>query len=66
MKQIHRLTIAVPANDDVPDVVDDTAELQPSRFARVMFILEELTMRYKVARISYHKHVADVGVTESM
>lgn len=66
MQQIHCLAIAVSAHDDVPNLIDHTAELQTSRLARVILVLEELTMRHKVSRISYHKHVSNVRVAAEM
>lgn len=64
MQQVHRFAVAVPTNDDVPNVIDNAAQLKPSRFTRVVFVLKELTVRHEISSVSYHEHVPDVRVTE--
>lgn len=63
MQQIHGFAVAVPADDDVADVVHHAAKFKPSRLAREVFVLKELAVGHQVPGISYHKHVSDVGVT---
>lgn len=64
MQQVHRFAIAVTTNNDMSNVVDDTAKLKPSRFTRIVLVLKKLTVRNKVPGISYHEHVTDVSVTK--
>lgn len=63
IQKIHCFAVAVPANNDVSNVVDNTAELETGRFTRIMLVLEELTVRNKIPGISYHEHVTNVRVT---
>lgn len=55
VQQIHGLAVAVPANDNVPDVVDHAAQLQSGRLAAEVLVLEVLCMRYQIAGVTHWK-----------
>lgn len=53
VQQVHGLAIAVATNDDVPDIVDDTAQLEGGRFAAKVVVLEMARIGDHVARVSH-------------
>lgn len=65
IKQIHRFAVAVPADYNVSDVVDNAAQFEACWLTRVMLVLEELTVRHEIPSITDHKHITDVRVSET-
>lgn len=53
IQQVHCFAIAMSTNDDMTDVINDTAQLQGSRLAAEIFVLKVMGVWYDVSGISH-------------